>query len=1057
MESLSPQVVSATKLPILNLNEFDLWKMRIEQYLLMTNYYLWEVILNCDSPIPTRIIDRVVQPVAPTTTEQRLAKKNELKARGTLLMSFLDKNQLKFNIHKDDKTLMEAIKKRFGGNKETKKKLISQLEILGESLSQEDINLKFLKSLPTDLKIYEAEVRSSSSSSPTTQNIAFVSSQNTDSTNESVNAVASVFAASTKVSVFDLPNVITLSDVVIYSFFARLESVEARIIVYQQNETVFEEDIKLLKLDVKFKDNDLVNLRKKFEKAKQEIDALNLKLDKFQTSSKNLSQLLASQTNDKTGLSYDNQVFTNFVFDCDEMFSSESDVHMLASPVYDRYKLGEGYHAVPLPYTGTFVPPKPDLVFHDAPTVNEIVPTSFNVEPKDEFEGEPMHTQIALSFVQPTEHVKTPRPSVKTVKHPIPADHLRKDIPKSKGYSNSRNRKACFVCKSLTYLIKDCDYYEKKMVQKPIKNHAMRGTHHHSARMKNLNPQRHNTDNDVTFEVKEPESEVHISPSSSAKTKKHDDKTKREAKGKSPVEFFLITALMSPSNTAVSPTLRKSSYLDPSQYFEDPNMPVLEDITYFDDKEDVVDLPKGKRAICSKWVFRNKKDERGIVIRNKARLLAQGQTQEEGIDYEEVFAPVASIEAIRTIKEEVYVYQPPRFKDPDYHDKVYKVVKALYGLHQAPRACQDKYVAKILRKFRLIDRKSASTPIDTEKPLLNDPDGEDADVHIYSLVRNVDSSLKFYMYLRFLQFLINDQVGDLSSHTTKYTSPALTQKVFASMRRVGKGFSGVDTPLFERMLMPQQVNDDVADDVADVVADAEPTPPSPATIPPPQQELIPSSSQVAPTSPPSPHQSLITPPSSPLLQQLPSHDATISMDLLSTLLETCTTLTRKVVSLEQDKIAQAVEITKLKQMDRRLEKKRKLKGRLEESQAYVYHLDLEHAQKVLSMQDDEAEPAELKEVIEVVTTAKLMTVVVTVAPTTIIAAPSAARRRKGMVIRDPKETATSSVIVHTEPKSKDKGKGILVEEPKPLKKQAQIEQDEAYARELEAELNANIN
>ncbi|GJX02723.1 putative ribonuclease H-like domain-containing protein [Tanacetum coccineum] len=125
----------------------------------------------------------------------------------------------------------------------------------------------------------------------------------------------------------------------------------------------------------------------------------------------------------------------------------------------------------------------------------------------------------------------------------------------------------------------------------------------------------------------------------------------------------------------------------------------------------LVDLPIGKRAIGTKWVFRNKKDERGIVIRNKARLVAQGHRQEECIDYEEVFAPVARIEAIRlflayasfmgflvyqmdvksaflyrTIEEEVYVTQPPGFKDPNNPDKVYKVVKALFGLHQAPRA-----------------------------------------------------------------------------------------------------------------------------------------------------------------------------------------------------------------------------------------------------------------------------------------------------------------------------------------------------------------------------------
>ncbi|GJR52557.1 putative ribonuclease H-like domain-containing protein [Tanacetum coccineum] len=125
----------------------------------------------------------------------------------------------------------------------------------------------------------------------------------------------------------------------------------------------------------------------------------------------------------------------------------------------------------------------------------------------------------------------------------------------------------------------------------------------------------------------------------------------------------------------------------------------------------LVDLPNGKRAISTKWGFKNKKDERRIVVRNKARLVAQGYIQEEGIDYDEVFAPVARIEAIRLflayasfkdfvvfqmdvksaflygkIEEEVYVCQPPGFEDPDFPDRVYKVEKALYGLHQAPKA-----------------------------------------------------------------------------------------------------------------------------------------------------------------------------------------------------------------------------------------------------------------------------------------------------------------------------------------------------------------------------------
>ncbi|GKC38807.1 ribonuclease H-like domain-containing protein [Tanacetum coccineum] len=98
----------------------------------------------------------------------------------------------------------------------------------------------------------------------------------------------------------------------------------------------------------------------------------------------------------------------------------------------------------------------------------------------------------------------------------------------------------------------------------------------------------------------------------------------------------------------------------------------------------LVELPNGKRAIGTKWVFRNKKDERGIVIKNKARLVAQGYTQEEGIDYDEM--DVKSAFLYGKIEEEVYVCQPPGFEDPDFPDRVYKVEKALYGLHQAPRA-----------------------------------------------------------------------------------------------------------------------------------------------------------------------------------------------------------------------------------------------------------------------------------------------------------------------------------------------------------------------------------
>ncbi|GJZ70105.1 putative ribonuclease H-like domain-containing protein [Tanacetum coccineum] len=164
-----------------------------------------------------------------------------------------------------------------------------------------------------------------------------------------------------------------------------------------------------------------------------------------------------------------------------------------------------------------------------------------------------------------------------------------------------------------------------------------------------------------------------------------------------------------------------------------------------------VDLPRDKWAIGTKLVFINKKDERGIVVKNKAILVAQGHTQEEGVDYDEVFALVARIEAIRLflayasfkdfvvyqvdvksaflygkIEEEVYVCQPFSFEDPDFPDKVYKVEKALYGLHQAPRAWYE-----TLSTYLLDNVKTASTPMKPNKSLIKDEEAEDVDVYLY--------------------------------------------------------------------------------------------------------------------------------------------------------------------------------------------------------------------------------------------------------------------------------------------------------------------------------------
>nr|GEX07642.1 hypothetical protein [Tanacetum cinerariifolium] len=856
------------------------------------------------------------------------------------------------------------------------------------------------------------------------------------------------------------------------------------------------------------------------------------------------------------------------------IMSSESDVSMPASPVYARYKSGERWVS----------------------------------DSEDEYEGKPMPTQTSPSFVQTSETVKPPRPSVQPVEHPIPAANLKIEILKPKGHGNCRNRKACFVCKSLTYLIKDCDYYEKHVVPtavltrsklvpltaarpvttavrhnnvirpRPAKNvgtkphlpprrtinlrptppasnfplkvttvkapkvNAVKGVpgnwvwkpkcpildhvfRHTSASMtlKNFdytdalgrsngcskrmtgnmsyltdleeinggyvafggNPKGgkitgkgkirtdtecivlspefklpdenqvllrvlrennmynvdlkiivplgdltclfgkatldeyniwhkrlghinfktmnklvkakagegnvqqyvifplwssgskdpHNTDGNATFEVEKPESEVHVSPSSIAKTKRHDDKTKREAKGK---------------NT--------------SQYPDDLNMPALEDITYSDDEED-----------------------------------------EEGIDYEEVFAPVATIEAIRLFlayascmgfmelktliilirftkwsrHSMVYIkllelgmrHWPIIFLENGFHrgqiDQTLFIKKQkddillvqvyvddiIFGSTNKDFKAearwdifirQDKYVAEILRKFGLTDGKSASTPIDTEKPLLKDPDGEDVDVHTY---RSMIGSLTYLTSSRpNITFAVCAcacfQVTPKASHLQ------VVKRIFRYLK--GKPHLGLWYPKDSPFILVAYSNSDYAGASLDRKSTT---------------------------------------------GGAMDSESVAGLWILLWMIKRMHPNRGIIADLDEDKdvTLEDVEVEK----NDEVEKNADVYGRLKESQATVYHIDIEHADKVLSIQDDEPEPAELKEVIEVVTTAKLMTEVVTAATTTItvtapitaatiIAAPSAAKRRKSVVIRDQEETAaTPSTIIHFEPKSKDKGKGIM--------------------------------
>ncbi|GJT66160.1 ribonuclease H-like domain-containing protein [Tanacetum coccineum] len=1013
--------------------------------------------------------------------------------------------------------------------------------------------------LYNNLKIYEAEVMRSSSISQNTQNVAFVSSNSTGSTNEAVKTAHGAFAANSNANASTLPNVDSLSDAVIYSFFASqsnsseldnedlkqidpddlekmdlkwqmamltmkarrflkkternlgvngtdtisfdktkmqgtqesrqqiqgayqkncasssrssssdteistcskaclksyetlkehydnltkdfnksqlnvgaykagLESVEARLDVYKKNEAVFEEDIKILKLDIMLRDNALTELRKKFEKAEKERDDLKLTLEKFENSSKNLSKLLDSQICDKfkSGVGYDSQVFDSQIFD---------------SQVNDRYKTGEGYHAVPPPYTGNFMPPKPDLVLADKdeyvfsesatsvpsaatsevktsvskpksvsePLIEDWISDSEN-ENETEFKSKQRKPSFAkVEFVKSNEHVKIPRESVEKVENNKQAKYPRKNSQSPRGNKRNWNNlmtqklgsnfefknKACYVCGSFNHLIKDCDFYEKKMVEKPVWNNASRVNHQNSQRLTHPHPkgnfvpkEQHMTrnksylsdyeeidggfvafgrdpkggkitgkskisdtgfklefgrcdtecvvlspgfklldENHVLFRVPRKDNMYsvdlkNIVPSKGLHNQIRVQKGKLgiieavrpmladiqiakplsglkqlillvmsktrykayENAGKARVEtvpgkdYILLPFLTQDppfsSSSKNSPDAgfkpsreeekKDAEHLENVVYstvntasiedtvigenivygcVDDPNMPNLEEIVYSDDDEDVdaeadmtnldthilvsptpttrihkdhpleqiirdihsapqtrkndkklepkkviqaltdpswieamqdellqfklqkvwtlVDLPYGKRAIGTKWIYRNKKDER--VVRIKAiRLFLAYASFKDFVVYQ---MDVKSAFLYGKIEEKVYVCQPLRFRDPEFPGRVYKrgtIDKTLFikrvkgdillvqvyvddiifgstkkGLHVVISnddgifINQDKYVDEILKKFGFSTVKTASTPMETSKPLLKDAEAEDVDVHLY--------------------------------------------------------------------------------------------------------------------------------------------------------------------------------------------------------------------------------------------------------------------------------------------------------------------------------------
>nr|GEY64578.1 putative ribonuclease H-like domain-containing protein [Tanacetum cinerariifolium] len=391
--------------------------------------------------------------------------------------------------------------------------------------------------------------------------------------------------------------------------------------------------------------------------------------------------------------------------------------------------------------------------------------------------------------------------------------------------------------------------------------------------------------------------------------KKHDDKTKREAKGKSHVDLSTGVRNLSEKfedfssnstnwvNTASAPitavepnstnSINSFNAVGPSNNAVSLTFEI--DITYSDDEEDV-----GAEANFSNL-------ETSITVNPipTTKIHKDHPISQIIIDYLQLLKPERCVAFKKLMKD--------KFQMSLMGELTFFLGLQVKQKEDRIFISQDEYVAEFFRKFGPTDGKSASTPIDIEKHLLKDPDGEDVDVHTYRYLKG-----KPYLGLLYPK---DSPFNVVAYSDSNYAGASLDRKsttggcqflgcrliswqckkhtvIAASSteaERVGKGFSGVDTPLFDGMLVPQQVHNDVQDateDENDVnKVSAEPTPPSPrpaTTPPPPQQELIPSPSHVESTPPPSPTQAQTDQPSSSPPQQ-PSQPEDISQSAMTIL------------------------------------------------------------------------------------------------------------------------------------------------------------------------------
>ncbi|GJX31353.1 hypothetical protein Tco_0241208 [Tanacetum coccineum] len=452
-QDIPPPTITAMKIPIIRKGEYDIWSMRMRQYICHTDHNLWDVIVNGDleeEPAPTT--GETSAPPAPKTAKQLAARRNQERVKSILLLAIPDEYLLKFHNVADAKSLWEAIKSRFGGNVESKKmqknvlkhqfenfstasnesldkaydrfqKLISQLEVHGAPISKEDINQKFLRSLPS-----------------------------------SWNQIALIMRNKPDIDEIDIDdlynNLRVYEDELKRGYEIALESLESRILGHEKNELAWGEKYEFQNYELKCRGIKINNLNLELEKVVKKRDELKDKIAKWEESSKNLDEILNSQMSarDKTGLGYStqlNELSSNHETDSENSFSvfdgrSSDEESILAN---DRSSKADGYKFVPPLITGNFLTPRADISFgklvpnlkinrdsviiedwnsddeEEGYEVQKVRPETQIVKTRDDKSGQTSQkqgigvlTRTGCSLVNFQGHVCTARPSISTVR-----------------------------------------------------------------------------------------------------------------------------------------------------------------------------------------------------------------------------------------------------------------------------------------------------------------------------------------------------------------------------------------------------------------------------------------------------------------------------------------------------------------------------------------------------------------------------------------------------------------------------------------------------------------